>query len=247
MGGMLARLAPMAWGSLTMPLRELLRMEAERRRAIRAFTAGGGLELTGGPKQQEWFMNRIREAMLRSRSFEALMNEIRNDSAHPIKVGLSNKAPDVFVDGFYSNLTLGSQELDLDDLNHLPTDPLPDHPNAITRGEVLAHAMAEARQGALGIEGDRGEYEAAHDKAIDAQNAYRDDLGQKGHRRHHPDDGGFNAAGNFEMRYDNGYSEIWVKGDAPRSIDKVVRSSPTQTGSSYDAADDLKKSMEGTR
>lgn len=241
MGGLLARLAPMAWGGLSGPA---VQAELQRLR-IQAFTAGGGFKLVGGARQQAWLMEQLKHAMLQSPSFSALMFEIRADAQHPVDVKIVNGQADVFVDGFDSRFTLGMQEIDLADLNHLPTDPPPASPHAITRGEILAHAMAEARAGALGSDGDRDEYVHAHKAGIDAQNAYRDDIGQKGHRRPHPDDGGRNAAGNFEMTYDNGYREVWVKGETANSIHHIDRS--TLNPQSYDAVDELRESMKGAR
>ena len=79
--------------------------------------------------------------------------------------------------------------------------------------------MAEAREGALGAR-----YENAHDIAIDAQNDYRDERGQKGHRRPAPDDGGPNEHGVFEVEYDNGYSEEWIPTRADKnSIGRIGR------------------------
>ena len=243
----------MAFGGLTIPWRVLKehveRAQAERKQRIEAFTAGGGFKLTGSPNQQEWLMDRVKKAMLQSPSFEALMFEIRNDSAHPVHLTLHRNDPEVFVDGYDSKLTPGLQGLDMDDLNRLPSDPPAAHPNAITQGEILAHLMAEARQGAQGS-GDPVEYANAHKAGIDAQNAYRDDLGQKGHRRHHPNDGGYNLAGNWEMTYDSGHNEVWVKGDTPRSISAIHRANLGPLGGSFDAddlADDLGKVRDGGR
>jgi hypothetical protein len=239
---LLARLAPLTFGALALPWSQVVvTSELERRRQIDNFTAGGGFKLGGSPRQQQWFMNEIKEAMRRSPSFGALMFEIRADSQHPVDVKLSMNQAGVFIDDFDSNYRLGAQELDIGDLAKIPVDPPAGFPNAVTRGEVLVHAMSEARKGSLGVDGDRDEYKAAHVAAIDAQNRYRDEQGQKGHRRHPPDDGGYNAASNWEMRYDNGYSEVWVKGETARSISTVNRSNGITPG--Y-GADDMRKDME---
>ena len=112
---------------------------------------------------------------------------------------------------------VGQQRIDLADVEMLPVHPPGDKPSAFTQGEILVHAMAEARQGALG-----DEYEDAHLAAINAQNVYRDERGQAGHRRPPPDDGGYNSVGHWDMTYDNQYSEVWVI-SAPNTIGRVNR------------------------
>lgn len=198
--------------------------EMERRQKVEAFVADGGLRFSGGARHQEWLLKAIKREMLRSPMFASLMFEIRADAQHPVEIKVGMNQPGVFVDGFDSSFTLGTQELDLADLARLPVDPPTGFPKAVTQGEVLVHALTEARAGALGIDGERNEYAEAHKAGIDAQNAYRAERGQQGRRRQPPDDGGRNAADNFEMRYDDGYFEVWVKGDTPLSIREINRS-----------------------
>ena len=173
----------------------------------------------------------IKKAMWKSPSFEALMYTIGSGPKDSVNVKLVHNQPDVYVDGFQSTFKAGEQEFDLGDLEKIAYVPPSGFPDAITKGEVLAHLMAEAWQGAqdgrFSGSVDPDDYIPAHTAGIDAPNAYRDDLGQKGHRRHHPDEGEFNAVGNYEMKYDNGYREVWVKGGTPNSIRDVNRTNPT--------------------
>jgi hypothetical protein len=198
------------------------------------FSPGPGLTLNGNAALQTEYLDMVRREMARSPSFNKLMLELNRDTAHPVEVRLTRDGVGTFMDSFDSEYTPGQQEVDMADLEFFPADPPPDHPSAITSGEILAHAMAEARQGALKEE--RG---PAHQTGIDAQNRYRDDRGQSGHRRHRLDDGreadgGLNDAGNWEVRYDNGYNEVWVldsrrdgDGGLHISVTKVVRNEPT--------------------
>ena len=179
---------------------------AERIAAAEAFTPGPGLKLKGSPNDQKVFLDMVKREMVTSPSFSALMLAMNRDAAHPVEVTLGRNQRGVFMDSFDSQFTAGQQEIDLADLKKLPRDPPAGYPDAVTQGELLAHAMAEAR---VGAEGD--EYSPAHEAGIKAQNDYRDDRGQSGHRkdiRLEP-----NRAGNLDVNYDNGYSEVWVRSE----------------------------------
>jgi len=176
--------------------------ETDRRVAAASFTPGPGLALKGSPAHQTKFLNIVRREMAVSPSFFNLMQSLNGDVRHRLEVTVSRNS-DFLMDSFDSVYTAGQQEVDLADLEMLPANPPADFPHAATRGEILAHAMAEARGGAQGED-----YKRAHDIGIKAQNDYRDDRGQKGHRG----EGGVerNAAGNRTINYDNGYWEVWV-------------------------------------
>jgi len=169
------------------------------------FIPGAGLKLRGDAVHQQAYLAMVRREMLRSPTFHSLMVTMNEDAQHPVSVRVDRNQA-FLVDSFDSAQGFtGHQELDLADIQKLPPDPPAGAPSAITQGELLVHAMAEARQGALG-EG----YPAAHLAAIRAQNEYRDERGQPGHRRDPPNDGGYNAQGNWDTFYDNQYMEIWV-------------------------------------
>jgi hypothetical protein len=181
------------------------------------FTPGAGLKLRGDAVHQQAYVDMVRREMLRSPGFHALMVTMNEDGQHPVSVRVDRNQPGILVDNFDSAQGFtGHQELDLADIQQLPLDPPAGAPSAITQGELLIHAMAEARQGALG-----DGYDAAHLAAIRAQNEYRDERGQPGHRRDPPYDGGFNAQGNWDTTYDNQYLEIWVM--QGHSISRVNR------------------------
>lgn len=176
---------------------------AQRAADAEAFVPGPGLQLKGSTANQQAFLKMVRREMVFSASFHALMMAMNRDASHPVEVTVSRNRSDVFIDSFDSQFTAGQQEVDLSDLQEFPPNPLTEFPDAVTRGELLAHSMAEARAGAQG-----DEYAASHEAGIKAQNDYRDDRSQHGHRQDIKLP--VNAAGNLEVRYDNGYNEVWV-------------------------------------
>ena len=195
---------------------------AQRVADAEAFVPGLGLKLKGAPADQQLFLKMVRREMIVSPSFHALMMAMNRDAAHPVEVTASQNQP-VFVDSFDSQFTAGQQEVDLADLRGFPPNPLSGFPDAVTRGELLAHSMAEARAGAQG-----DEYASAHEAGIKAQNDYRDDRGQHGHRQDITIP--VNAAGNLDVRYDNGYNEVWVREEgAIRKIDRHLPYAPPAT------------------
>jgi hypothetical protein len=197
--------------------------ESKRRRDAASFRPGDGLSVVGTPNAQARFAKMVRREMRRSPAFHELMLKINADKANPVTLTLSWKDSKVRVDSFASRkYAVGHQEIDLADLEQFPLDPPADHPNAITRGEILMHAMAEAHAGSLGHK----DFDTAHEFAITAQNTIRAERGQEGRRvpgkeRVRSEDGV------VEMDYDNGYSEEWIpnRGD-PLSIGRIDRFEP---------------------
>ena len=155
------------------------------------FTPAGGLKMVGTPANQAAYLHMTRREMLTSPSFAKTMNEINADKAHPVTVNVGRDMPNVRLDVDRGG---GKQDVDLADLDRLPTSPTAANPHGITQGEVLSHAMREARQRALGQN-----HEKAHSAAIDEENNYRKDIGQTSFRKQFPDD---------ETRVDNELGDI---------------------------------------
>jgi hypothetical protein len=178
--------------TVTDPIAASLEAAAQRRQAAAAFAPGSGLKITGpdgkpaSAADEKAFLDMVRREMVTSPSFFRLMLTINADQRYPVTVALGRDQAETMIDSYDSDTAAkpGLQEVDLADLQRLPVDPPPAFPNAMTQGEALAHSMAEAYEGANST----GSYGAAHAVAIAAQNQYRDDRGQQGHRLPPPDD-----------------------------------------------------------
>jgi peptidoglycan hydrolase-like protein with peptidoglycan-binding domain len=134
------------------------------------FKEGPGLKINGSPKDKADYLNLVRREMLTSPSFAKTMNEINNDKTHrPVIANVGRDMPRVRLDIDRN----GTQDIDLDDFDKLPKTPGKDDPDAITQGEVLSHAMREARERVLGKDHDQ-----AHEAAIIEENKYRNEIGQ---------------------------------------------------------------------
>ncbi len=129
----------------------------------------GGLQVAP-PALERDFNTRLRRAMLQSPSLRQIVRDVEADTAHPVKVSLVRGDP-TRLDSF------ATQKLDLKDLDVLPTSPRPDFPEGTTQGAVLTHLLSEQHLKALGYDKD-----TSHVYAIRAENAYRNDLGQKTRR-----------------------------------------------------------------
>lgn len=186
----------------------LQELEAERRQRVEAFTPGPGLTLTSKkPADQRKFLTMLRREMLRSRSFSALVFSINANTTNPVTMDLGRNQRGVFVDSFDADrVGPGHQRVDMNDLEKVPVEPPAAFPDAVTQGEILAHSLAEANAGAT------TDFRGAHEAGVHAQNAYRDDRGQKGHLS--PDMFELNASGNLDFMYDNKYIETWVIRDS---------------------------------
>lgn len=173
------------------------------------FTPAGGLKLVGTSANQAAYLHMVRREMLTSPSMAKTMNEINADKAHPVTVNIGRDMPNVRLDVDRGG---GLQDVDLADFDKLPTTPTSKNPDGITQGEVLSHAMREARQRALGQN-----HDDAHSAAIDEENKYRKDVGQTSFRKAFPADETrvdndlgdksliihFDGAADEELKFDN--------------------------------------------
>ncbi|MCI0617833.1 LysM peptidoglycan-binding domain-containing protein [bacterium] len=166
---------------------------------VGTFTPGAGVALNGSAADQATFLHMTRREMLVSPSFNTLMNTQNADAAHPVTINVAAAPHPMFVDAFHLG---GTQDIALNDLQQFPENPPAANPNAMTRGENLVHSMAEARQGALG-----NVYMDSHTRAIQAENQYRVDIGQKSRLKMPPNDLTMDAAGNATFHFNNGYAE----------------------------------------
>lgn len=190
--GRAARVAEGLGRTVTAPWKAAVEASLQRQKDAASFAPGPGLKITGdgggpaSPADQKAFLDMVRREMATSPSFHRLMLTINADKRYPVTVVLGRNQTQLTVDSYDSDTAAkpGLQEVDLADFQRLPVDPPSAFPNAITQGEALAHSMAEAYEGANST----GSYGAAHAVGISAQNQYRDDRGQQGHRLPPPDD-----------------------------------------------------------
>jgi Putative peptidoglycan binding domain len=134
------------------------------------FKEGPGLKINGTPENKAAYLSLVRREMLTSPSFAKTMNEINNDKTHrPVIANVGRDMPNVRLDVDRN----GTQDIDLNDFDKLPKTPPGNDPDAITQGEVLSHAMREARERVLGKDHDQ-----AHEAAIIEENKYRNEIGQ---------------------------------------------------------------------
>jgi hypothetical protein len=159
------------------------------------FKPAGGLKLVGTeagkppqPADVANYLHMIRREMLTSPTFAKTMNEINADKAHPVSAKIGRDFGTVRLD---IDQHQGKQDIDLADLEKLPVSPPGSSPDAITQGEVLIHAMREARERALDPNSklpEKNQHEKAHTAAIKDENEYRKEIGQKSFRKLPPDD-----------------------------------------------------------
>ena len=220
--GPLAKLSPQFWASSLLGWAGRAQWnQAERQKAVQAFAPGGGLKLVGDAADQEAYLAMVRREMLRSNRFYALMVAIKANARYPVEIKVGRNQKGITIDSFHSDsVKLGAQEVDLADLDQLPVDPPAGEPDACTRGEALIHAMAEASAGA-----NAADRYASHLEGIQAQNDYRDERGQKGHRLPPHQDPETYGRGDWTLVYDNGYRERWER--SGHSITSIVRYTAT--------------------
>ena len=154
------------------------------------FTPAGGLKFDprSKPADQAAYLHMVRREMLTSPTFAKTMNEINADKAHPVTVNVGRDMPGVRLD---VDRGKGKQDIDLNDIEKLPQSPGSSNPDAITQGEVLIHAMREARERALDPNSklpEADQHKKAHTAAIKDENEYRKEVGQKSTRKLPPDD-----------------------------------------------------------
>jgi len=156
--------------------------ELDRLNSATFTPSGVGLKVVGKPEDQKDYINLVRREMLTSPSFAKTMNEINNDKTHrPVIADVGRDMPKVRLDTDKN----GTQKIDLNDFDKLPQTPPGSNPHAITQGEVLAHAMREARERVKGAK----DHDEAHKAAIIAENDYRKDIGQTTTRKVPPPKG----------------------------------------------------------
>lgn len=194
--------------------------ELQRQRDAASFVPGPGLSLDGDDALQAEFLAMVRREMARSPSFHKLMMRVNAEpnEKYKVTVHLSEKSEHAF-DNFRGG---GEQDIDMGDVRLLPVNPLLGYPSSSTQGELLAHAMAEARAGTEWQSADV--YQKAHAEGIVAGNAFRRDLGQPGERPAPPGDVVTNVAG-ARFPYTNGYSEVFYPAEDGR-IKEIRRINP---------------------
>jgi hypothetical protein len=134
------------------------------------------------------FCHTMRRAMVRSPSFRGEMFGQNKDAKHPITMHLGRGQPRTFVDASHMLRTPpepGVHTVDLADLAHFGTEPgRPPRPNATTQDQLLIHFMVEARREARTDMSDprkaRNAFRDAHKAGIEAENKFRQEMGQKG-------------------------------------------------------------------
>lgn len=169
----------------------------------------GGMTVTGTPADVNTYLAMVQQEAMRSPTFANTFVTIVNDTANPVNVTLVRGDPSVWVDAYNGN---GNQTVNLDyfDSGEFPDSPSATHPDTVTRGENLIHALDEAHQGAV-LQNTNGPdpsganwYHQSHQHAIDTENDYRDDRGQASNLVSSNSGPGPNDA---TFAFDNGASE----------------------------------------
>ncbi|RIK76833.1 MAG: hypothetical protein DCC68_18595 [Planctomycetota bacterium] len=170
----------------------------------------GGLTVTGTPADVAQFMQMIATEARRSGTMNNLYTTLVTDTANPVNVTLVRNTPNVWVDAYDGN---GNQRVNMDyfDNTEFPDSPSANHPDAVTQGENLVHALDEAHHGAE-LQNANGNdpsgnnwYNESHDHAIDAENDYRHDRGQASNLT---DSNGGPGPNDVTFNFDNGASEV---------------------------------------
>lgn len=182
------------------------------------FTPGVGLRLHGSAPDQAATLHMIRREMLASSSFRNLVNTVNADKVHPVTLRVGRNQPGHFVDAWNGG---GTNTIDLADVLQFPVTPPAANPEAMTQGQNLAHVLAEARQGALG----HG-YRPSHRSAIQTENRYRADIGQRASLRLPPNDTAAGPGHSVVFQYDNGYREQVNTNAAGTTITSIQRHNP---------------------
>jgi uncharacterized Zn-binding protein involved in type VI secretion len=169
----------------------------------------GGLTVTGTPEDVAQFMQMIATEARRSGTMNNLYTSIVTDTANPVNVTLVRNTPNVWVDAYDGN---GNQRVNMDyfDNTECPDSPSATHPDTVTQGENLVHALDEAHQGKI-LQNTNGNdpsgnnwYHESHDHAIDTENGYRGDRGQTSKLT---DSNGGPGPNDATFNFDNGASE----------------------------------------
>lgn len=153
-----------------------------------------GMNISGTPQDRDAFRQMLRDGMGGSTNFRDLITSIGNDTdpAHRIQANVGRNQPGCYWDSFSNN------NIDLDDLDQLRSNPDAAHRDAFTREDDIAHFLAE-RQDAL-VNGHN--FRAAHSAGMTTQNNVRAERGataitsQTGNQR---PDGSF-SDGTFQLK-----------------------------------------------
>ena len=192
--------------------------------AAAQFKPGPGMHITANPpdKAAEYeasYLHTVRRTMMESPSFTRTMNEINNGTP-PVNIELARGTRtrlDSFAEG-------KKQVIDLSDLEKMPATPPPHHPESTTQGQVLTHAMREAREAALHKNQGEKAFDAAHKAAVIAENEYRADINQKTMRLVPPlHDETLLEGEDFStilIHYDDGHSD-GIQFDKDRNLTRV--------------------------
>jgi len=153
-----------------------------------------GLTLEGSDDHQRDFRVLLRGGLSDSPMIRDLFQEIACDETHPLTMHVGRKQSRIFVDAFQFDPTqvdprtgstaaavhqAGHHVIDLDDFDQMPRVSGNPRNNMMLMHQNLVHALREARQGLLG-----DAFPVAHERAIDDENAFRQEQGQRGSLDH---------------------------------------------------------------
>ena len=126
-----------------------------------------GLQIVGSPADVKAFGAMLALASRQSSSFRLLLQNIQADTTHPVGVVLDNDPHLGVFDNFSSDTVF------LQDIRQLPA-AVPAGNDAITRGQVIAHFLAERYNEALTGAG----FSTDHAAGIALENLFRQDTHQ---------------------------------------------------------------------
>ena len=126
-----------------------------------------GLQIVGSPADVKAFGAMLALASRQSPSFRLLLQNIQADTTHPVRVVLANGPHLGVFDDF------GSGNVYLQDITQLPA-AVPAGNDAITRGQVIAHFLAERYNEALTGAG----FSTDHAAGLALENLFRQDTHQ---------------------------------------------------------------------
>jgi uncharacterized Zn-binding protein involved in type VI secretion len=169
----------------------------------------GGMSVTGTPADVKQFLSMLALEATRSQTARDMYTSAVTDTANPTNITLVRNDPSVWVDAYDGN---GNQRVNMDyfDGTEFPDSPSATHPDAVTQGENLVHAIDEAHHGSV-LQNTNGNdpsgknwYDESHHHAIDSENDYRADRGQTSKLT----DSNFGPGPNeTTFNFDNGASE----------------------------------------
>lgn len=130
---------------------------------------GEGMNVAGAPADREVFRHMLRAGIGGSATFRNLVSDIGNDGdpAHRLEARVGRSQPDVIWDSFATN------EVDLDDLEALRSNPAGADRAVFSREDAIAHFLDERREGAIQGSG----FGPAHLHGLAAENLVRTERG----------------------------------------------------------------------